>query len=450
MCNLFKKNKSDVEDLAELKAKYQELLEYVKCLKLSDLGDVSGALDPAVGDTLTFTGKVWNNVKGKYSVPQTEPSEPSEAQNVVVTLPETSIRSQELPNYGSVLGYTVGTISVNDEDFDIKQLAPVVFKGNWDELDELISANSLIPGAFYVHNAYGDHLDSGHYFDLMLLATSKNTFSLKVYAIPHEGETYNYGNMSQWDLKYDIESDNITYMKDEWGNEANYDFKNTLIKDGNLRKYTFDYNGTDGSRLGAAQDNLILNKRTIFKVSKDASGIRTVGNKIYYKSTSNSTATIKIGVGSSYNTIYAAYAQIGQSSSYNTISAEANSSRIENNCSYNDIRSTTVLPNNVRYFISPIVKYLDIIPGDEQYSTDPMLTIYLLSNVSTAIKWEWSPQESQDSDWGNIQLEANSPLVRSIELRGLPDDIGDFDSKDFQITVEYIDLTGKKVYINVG
>ena len=61
MGNIFSEtSKTDKEQIAELKSNYEELLNYVRCLKLSDLQDVSGCLQPNLGDVLTYTGRIWN------------------------------------------------------------------------------------------------------------------------------------------------------------------------------------------------------------------------------------------------------------------------------------------------------------------------------------------------------------------------------------------------------
>ena len=70
---------------------------------------------------------------------------------------------------------------------------------------------------------------------------------------------FNNSNLSAWELKYCLDNDTdrfawadpdgygvIYYLKDEFGNEANFDFKN-LQKNG---KYLFDVDGEDGSLTG--------------------------------------------------------------------------------------------------------------------------------------------------------------------------------------------------------
>ena len=103
-------------------------------------------------------------------------------------------------------------------------------------------------------------------------------------------------NLSAWELKYSIENTSnivnwvksdgkghIYYMKDEFGNECNYDFKN--IRYGNY--YTFDYE-IDGKHIDGSSvyGNLCYNN----VISMDVSGANgKLGfAKIYFKNTNNS------------------------------------------------------------------------------------------------------------------------------------------------------------------
>lgn len=80
-----------------------------------------------------------------------------------------------------------------------------------------------------------------HQFDVIVLALSNNELSEFALAAHHAGDTYFADcNLAAWKLKYCIDNDTsrffwadddngkgvIYYMKDEWGNECGYDFKN--------------------------------------------------------------------------------------------------------------------------------------------------------------------------------------------------------------------------------
>ena len=97
--------------------------------------------------------------------------------------------------------------------------------------------SSMAGSAAYVHYAKS----AEHPFDLIVQALDESTLSENASAIQHAGDTY-FANsdLSSWQLKYTIENDPIKYswadatngkgviyyMKDEFGNECHYDFKN--------------------------------------------------------------------------------------------------------------------------------------------------------------------------------------------------------------------------------
>lgn len=61
---MFKSNNKTAEKdiLAQLMSKYEQLLNYVQNLKLSDLKDVANCMAPNCDEVLTFTGSVWNSI----------------------------------------------------------------------------------------------------------------------------------------------------------------------------------------------------------------------------------------------------------------------------------------------------------------------------------------------------------------------------------------------------
>lgn len=97
--------------------------------------------------------------------------------------------------------------------------------------------SSMAGSAAYVHYAKS----AEHPFDIIVQALDENTLSENASAIQHDGDTYfTNSDLSAWQLKYTIENDPtqyawadatngkgvIYYMKDEFGNECRYDFKN--------------------------------------------------------------------------------------------------------------------------------------------------------------------------------------------------------------------------------
>lgn len=104
----------------------------------------------------------------------------------------------------------------------------------------------LIPGKFYIISDYitttsqENTLSTNHSFDIIIQALSNNKLSENAKALPKKLDSYfKNADMSAWELKYCIDNDTdrfswasetgtgvIYYMKDEYNNEAWYDFKN--------------------------------------------------------------------------------------------------------------------------------------------------------------------------------------------------------------------------------
>ena len=138
---------------------------------------------------------------------------------------------------------------------------------SWDNLTALIDNDELIPGTSYRITDYVTEVDQAdcrsaeHQFDIIVTAISKNELDENARATIHNGDTYfdarefhvqayqdylEYGRvpLESWELKYCIYNDKtrfkfadetngkgvIYYMKDEFGNEAPYDFKNVQFK----------------------------------------------------------------------------------------------------------------------------------------------------------------------------------------------------------------------------
>ena len=170
---------------------------------------------------------------------------------------------------------------------------------SYADLKSLAESSGLIPGNKYRIIDYVTTFDSTythtyksaeHPFDIVVTAVTDSALDANAKAMPHEGDEYFANcNLFAWELKYSLEPniDNyclsadlngkgtIYYMLDEFGNEANYDFKNTLwettsaeakfIEEGtSIYYYTFSKvigsnytNPTDASLSGYAHDNKI-------------------------------------------------------------------------------------------------------------------------------------------------------------------------------------------------
>ena len=147
----------------------------------------------------------------------------------------------------------------------------------WSELVTLRDDSMLIAGRQYRITDYtcttvqGDSRSEGNDFDIIVVADSNNKLNEAARAIRRAGDTYfpNDTLFEAWEIKYCLDNDTdrfawadsvngkgvIYYLKDEWSNEAAYDFKsitfcnlntagvdtyNDLPNDGSQYYYTFN------------------------------------------------------------------------------------------------------------------------------------------------------------------------------------------------------------------
>ena len=142
----------------------------------------------------------------------------------------------------------------------------------------LINNNELIPSSSYRITDYttttvqADTQSAGHDFDVIVTALSTNELSENAKCVRNSGDTYfENAKLEAWEIKYCINNDTnrfawadsvngkgvIYYMKDEWGNECPYDFKNIQFKKSGVFLYTFG--GTaDNSLTGGCHHNIML------------------------------------------------------------------------------------------------------------------------------------------------------------------------------------------------
>lgn len=145
---------------------------------------------------------------------------------------------------------------------DAEQLAEQVSKMQavtYAELKALRDGGELVPGMWYritdyvtmitedISSLFGEATmrSAGHAYDVVVLALGVNILSENARAMLHDGDEYFADvNLSAWELKYCLDNDatrfrsfasengkGVVYgMKDEWGNEAYYDFKNVQFK----------------------------------------------------------------------------------------------------------------------------------------------------------------------------------------------------------------------------
>lgn len=150
----------------------------------------------------------------------------------------------------------------------------------YDELVSLKAERKLVPGQMYritdyLTQAYVENRFKSNEkaFDIIVIATDIDKLSEDAKAIKHpivgnETDYFEHANMEAWELKYCLENDTnrfgwasnshtgvIYYMKDEWGNECPYDFKNI--------QFYRSINGTDQPCFTFTWAHIIKNNNTV-------------------------------------------------------------------------------------------------------------------------------------------------------------------------------------------
>lgn len=126
------------------------------------------------------------------------------------------------------------------------QMSNGVHKVTWSELVDLRDSSSLDPGKYYritdfiTTTSQANTRSAEHQFDIIVLALSNSKISEIAKVTQHEDDTYFLNRkLESWEIKYCLDNARsrfawaslngkgvIYYMKDEFGNEAGYDFKN--------------------------------------------------------------------------------------------------------------------------------------------------------------------------------------------------------------------------------
>lgn len=138
-----------------------------------------------------------------------------------------------------------------DKNNALHRIYARIIETTWSELSQLKNNAGLKPGAVYRITDYtctttqADTQSAGHVFDIIVRADSVDRLNENAWAAHHAGDTYfQYSKLEAWELKYCIDNDTdrfawadstngkgvIFYMKDEFGNECGYDFKNIMMK----------------------------------------------------------------------------------------------------------------------------------------------------------------------------------------------------------------------------
>lgn len=130
------------------------------------------------------------------------------------------------------------------------QMSNDVHKVTWSELVDLRDSSSLDPGKYYritdfiTTTSQANTRSAEHQFDIIVLALSNSKISEIAKVTQHEDDTYFLNRkLESWEIKYCLDNARsrfawaslngkgvIYYMKDEFNNEAPYDFKNIQFK----------------------------------------------------------------------------------------------------------------------------------------------------------------------------------------------------------------------------
>lgn len=181
-------------------------------------------------------------------------------------------------------------------------------------------------------------------FDIIVVADDERTLNENARAIPREGTTYfNDCNLAVWQIKYCLNNDTdrfawadktngkgvIYYMKDEFGNEAPYDFKNILLSEAHSDSYTFNWteSGVNHDASITADKNCRSN---VIKPTFD-NGKLTIKQVTIYSSDSSFNSYNNIIESGSFSIILA------NDCSYNIVGYGCNGVEIKQKCSENII-----------------------------------------------------------------------------------------------------------------
>ncbi len=222
------------------------------------------------------------------------------------------------------------------------------------DLCTLRSESKLIPGSYYRITDYNttttqpDTQSAGHAFDIIVKALNSNSLSEEAYATIHEDDTYfENAKLEAWEIKYCINNDTsrfawadsvngkgvIYYMKDEWGNECPYDFKNIQFMKDSVRVYTFG-GATDNSLTGGCHHNIMLDYVSSSVLTLN---FNTFGNNCDSNTFGNNCHSNTFGDGCGFNTFgdWCSSNTFGDSYQSNTFGYACFSNTFGNECWYN-------------------------------------------------------------------------------------------------------------------
>lgn len=203
-------------------------------------------------------------------------------------------------------------VQLKDQSGDVLlPLSAKVIEHTWAELKALRDGGELIPGMryrmtdFVTTTAQSGTKSAGHQYDLVVTALSASELDERASAVPHDGDTYfSQARMGEWTLRYCMDNDTTRFawadttngkgvvyeLRDEWGNECGYDFKNilftlasgtavgdtTLTADTDL--YTFNEGTSGANDASSDQASRVATNNTIGSWYSGSTGARQLNN----------------------------------------------------------------------------------------------------------------------------------------------------------------------------
>ena len=267
-------------------------------------------------------------------------------------------------------GKTKGSFTLNQTSSKTITLDADFVAIQYSQLLAMRNGRQLVPGTWYritdyqCTTAQTDTQSAGHAFDIIVRADDINKLNENAFATLHNGDTYFQScKFETWELKYSLDNDTnrfawanaqsgkgvVYYMKDEFGNECPYDFKNIMFK----RKLTngvYDPSGSDtyvytfNAYKNTQEDASVLsssnyrikcfnNKITEYKVQSGQNLSKLTLNSIVFLNTYTNTAGFECS-NNSFST-YCFNNTFGASSQNNTFGNGCQMNTFGNSCQGN-------------------------------------------------------------------------------------------------------------------
>lgn len=201
-----------------------------------------------------------------------------------------------------------------DSDFfiNLSQKMSSVIPITYENLVYLRDNGELVPGNKYRITDYvtttsaTDTISNQKQFDIIVTAVSNDTLNEDALVMHHEGDEYfESSNLSEWRIKYSLSNDTsrfrwansegtgvIYYMKDEFCNEAPYDFKNIMFNvvdsDITYHLYTFNISTGQGQEPLDWSMTYTCNHNIIDECFENGTYVRRLNNVIFQSNNSMS------------------------------------------------------------------------------------------------------------------------------------------------------------------